>query len=352
MNFIEEIKELSYKKDLEGLNLGLSKSAFSELKNGKRPLKAIDALIISWEKSIYLEGPKVSFQYNKIYTRPELIYFWKNIELLFTTKDKLVSFFNLCGLDSKSQMIKRGRNLSPTIEDAQVMALHLSTSIFLLFSNDLDIECVKNNLNTKFKKKVFIPEKFTNSSGSKMRTFTHLVSYSRDTLEKRLVKEILMRMQISEESVRNYSKNINIYTFESFYLILLKFGVTEKFFLNAGANSVNFKKNKNHFKQLLSPKSVKDVYRECIKVTSTVDKNFDYKVLELSDDHCLLSTEPIMLIENNLVNKGLLSKNVLLFRIGHLIATPKYFDINKGNLDRTSFTYDSKTGKSVIRIIF
>ena len=352
MNLIEKLKHLSYKNDLDGLNIGFSKSAFSDMKNERRSLKAIDALMICWEKDISLTDASQPFLYRKIYSRPQSINFWENLDAIFTTQKELKDFFSLCELNTNSLILNRGRNISPSLEAAQTIAQYLNTSIFLLFSDELDIECVQRNLNNKFNKKIHIPNIFTTSSGSKMRTFTHLVSYSRNTLDKFLVKEILMKMQISEEAVRNYSKDINIYTFECFYSFLLKFGVTEKFFLSAGSNSVNFKKNKSHFTQLLNPKNVKDVYKDCIKVISTVDRNFDYQVLELSDNHCLLSTAPKVVSDNVFVKKGLFSRSVLLFRIGHLIATPRYFEIDKGCLDKTSFTYDLETGKAIIKIIF
>lgn len=352
MNFTDKIKRYSFKDDIESLNIGVSKTIFSDYKNNKRPIKAIHALTIAWELDIHLKNSDKTIQYKLIYSKPEKKFFWQNLDNIFPGLVELKKFFALCELDINTLMHNRGRNLSPTFKEARVIATHLNCSLFLLFSKELNIECVQKNLKTNFNKKVHIPNEFILNSGSKMRTFAHLISYSKELLEKDLVREILSRMQISDEAVRNYSKDINIYTFEKFYSYILRLGVTERFILNAGANSINFKKNKSHFGQLIRPRDVKDVYRQCLNIISTVDVNFEYIIQEVTETYCIVKSGPKELTENEKVNSGLLSKYVFLFRIGHLISIPKYFDINKGNIEQTTYSFDEKTGEAEVKIVF
>jgi hypothetical protein len=334
------------------LDTGISKSVYSDYRKDRRPLKAIHALVLSWEFNICLQNPEEEFSYNLIYSRPELKHFWENIDKIFPNLEALKDFFILCELDTNLLMHNRGRNLSPNYNDLHIIALNLNCSPFLLFSNDIDTDCIRDNLITRFNKKVHIPSEFALDSGSKMRTFSHLISYSNSVLGKRLVSEILTSMQISKDAARNYNKDINIFTFEKFYSHIFKFGLGEVFIRNAGANSVNFKKNKSHFAQLLSPNTAQDVYRECIKVISSVDKNFDYNIEKITDSYCVINTRPKKLTANEKVNSGLLSRNVLQFRIGHLTALPKYFNINKGNLDLIHFSFNEKTGEAIIKIVY
>jgi len=354
MNFIKKIKQLSYKSDIESIKSSLSKSSFSDFVNGKKEISALAALHIAWSKGIYIKEESAEFfPYNLIYDPPVMNYFWDNIDAIFGKNlNDLRIFLEELNFDSKKILIKRGRNISPGFSDAIKISKKLNTSIFLLFSNDIDLEPIRKSRDSEFKENSFIPFKYTEDEGSKMRTFEHIVSSSKDEINPLIIDEILMRMQISQEALGFLSKDINIYTFHHFYTFLKLLDCTDMFFLNIGARSIEHKVNRIHFKQLLNPKSIREVYERCNKLIWQVDKNFKYQITKITNSSCTIETSPIKLTPHQKINEGLLSREVMLFRLGHLIIIPKYFRFKTRKLSDSTYTFNIETGEAILHIVY
>lgn len=344
-------------KDLQTC-LNVKKSKSYELLKKPCELSASEAIMLFRDHNIYYKAPfkKQTYELHRLYNFCEdpLIY-WKNLELLLSVQ--ALSLDKLCHklkIDSKALKSRWAQGKTPLIKDALSISKYFNISLALMFTKDIDFQCVENNFNCKMTKNTYIPRILTDHAGSRMRTFNHAYLFAKENLGKEISDEIIKSLQISKEALLIPETEISIFLFNLFHKKARLFNNSDEFFINMGLENIKNKNNKaqfSQFKPVASSKNAKEFYQKVNKyLTPKVDQNYDYFVKEISSKSIELHSSPKQRIIVN--GKSLGSYEVMLYRFGHLIGAPSYIDLPMPSREHSTYAYNSITDEAIFTYIF
>lgn len=329
-----------YTLEVAGQILGLKKSQVANIKAGTRSLTALEALLLRQSC-----GDRLLSFFN--WESNEKI-FWMNIETLqshLNYNDAQMAQAFSCSL----RIFRHSRSKAKSLpwNCCEYFGRRYKVHPALWFTNDVDIECLGDNIISPFRSNAYIPKRFE-GGGSKMRLLANLVTYVHNKWGDEAAETLKSSLQITQESL-NFEKDVSIRTFSEFHARLRAYGASDDDFDLMGQYNRQNAKNRRLLSQKVPAdcKTYNQVFVHFLeKLIKTQEINRKFTVLKNTTTEICIKTEPTdVFLAAYLPQKPFAEHEIALYIKGHLKVIPTYFGLKE--FESVLLDFDSKSGNAL-----
>lgn len=244
-------------------------------------------------------------------------------------------------IEYKKVALLLGRGDSFPLSTCLLLEKMTNVCLPLWFSTSVDIEILALNWALKNTHRVVIPNGYLQAAGSKVRLLESSILFIDNELGVSCSNFILAYLQIDRSIFFYPDRNISILVFRKLHQALRMYGCNDQFFIDMGQYNITSNKlTKIDLSQRTSAKSTKEVFLELgTTLCPRVDKNFDYEVSFINDDKIIIFSKPKDLMKN-LLGDIVGGHEVALYRFGHMLQVPSYFEHAAACEQRSYLVYD------------
>ncbi len=271
--------------------------------------------------------------------------FWRAIELVSNTlklsEDKIAQ---QCELTLAQYQHYSGRWRSFPFVAGMKLARWLGEDLMALHSDDLDLEALRKRLLMAGEVMAYLPARYENGAGSKMRLFDNALEYLRLNFGEEFVRIILASMGFPQEALRFKDKNISILAFKDLHQKAISLSGDKLIPFELGRHNRMNQANKTLFGQLMNVKNHRQFYeRVGNDIASKVDLNFFYEAIKLTQRGALIEARmrPARVTQ---LSENYLDRNVALYIYGHFLVGPGYFGLKECPPDLSSLEVEPEQG--------
>ena len=250
---------------------------------------------------------------------------WKTIDQIKNTlqvpHSEMAEFL---GLPVTRYQKMKSKELPLSLVEATALVKKLNLSLEAFVYNQIDYlslaEHHSGNLN-------YIPKKYLFGAYSKRRTVTGFLDYIEYLRGSRVRGNILRHFQITEASLENGEKPINIIFMQDLFKLIRKDCFGDLDYINIGAFSAVANKGSPLHHSLLMTNSISEAYEHLIvDLVRYYEHNCDYRLVKLTSEGCVVESTPSQSLVDAHQNYNIGSREICLCRSGILTSVPTYIN--------------------------